>query len=247
VRYSEALGRKKRYKTSQEEAGFVQQVFLVKTGVTAVKGSALQRLACTARPEQGKLISHVCSSPQQDTNALVQNFLNSLSGKNQNQNQQQRQAIDKPYTTLPDLLTTSSTIAFIDGASPTQINNLCSLLPPDLFLLNQESSFDSSSSDPAPSAAAGQAAIEAQTTEQKKTILKRALRSPQFAQSLGSLTVALRDGGLPMIGEALGLKVQNGGLIRGGSMPLGGGAAVEAFVEGVKRTVEEEKKKSEQE
>ena len=53
--------------------------------------------------------------------------------------------------------------------------------------------------------------------------------------------MALRDGGLPMIGEALGLKVANGGLIRGGSMPLGGGDAVQAFVEGVKRTVEEEK------
>ena len=43
-----------------------------------------------------------------------------------------------------------------------------------------------------------------------------------------------------MIGEALGLKVENGGSIRGGSMPLGGGQAVEAFVEGVRRTVREE-------
>ena len=51
--------------------------------------------------------------------------------------------------------------------------------------------------------------------------------------------MALRDGGLPMIGEALGLKVENGGVIRGGSVPLGGGAAVEAFVEGVKKTVQE--------
>lgn len=44
-----------------------------------------------------------------------------------------------------------------------------------------------------------------------------------------------------MIGDALGLNVANGGHIRGGSMPLGGGQAVEAFVEGVKRTVEEKK------
>lgn len=85
-----------------------------------------------------------------------------------------------------------------------------------------------------------QALIEALGTEQKKDILKRTLRSPQFHQSLGSLTVALRDGGLPMIGEALGLKVENGGLIRGGNMPLEGGDAVEAFVQGVRKTVEEE-------
>ena len=110
-------------------------------------------------------------------------------------------------------------------------------------MLEQENTSDPSSSDPTPTPAAAQAAIEVLSTEQKKDILKRALRSPQFHQSLGSLTVALRDGGLPMIGEALQLKVPNGGLIRGGSMPLGGGDAVRAFVEGVRKTVEEEEKK----
>jgi 26S proteasome regulatory subunit N13 len=45
-----------------------------------------------------------------------------------------------------------------------------------------------------------------------------------------------------MIGEALGLKVRNGGLIRGGQVPMGGGEAVEAFVEGVKGKVEEDEK-----
>lgn len=87
-----------------------------------------------------------------------------------------------------------------------------------------------------------QAAQAAMSTEQKREILGRVLRSPQLQQSLGSLTVALRDGGLPVIGEALGLRVPDGGLVRGGSMPLGGGRAVEAFVEGVKRTVEDEAK-----
>lgn len=46
-----------------------------------------------------------------------------------------------------------------------------------------------------------------------------------------------------MIGEALGLDVENGGSIRGGTMPLGGGEAVEAFVNGVKRTVGRGEKK----
>jgi hypothetical protein len=46
-----------------------------------------------------------------------------------------------------------------------------------------------------------------------------------------------------MIGEALQLKVENGGLIQGGAMPLGGGSAVEAFVDGVKRTVREDQQK----
>jgi 26S proteasome regulatory subunit N13 len=86
------------------------------------------------------------------------------------------------------------------------------------------------------------AASEALSLDQKKALLKRVLRCPQFHQSLGSLTVALRDGGLPTIADALGIKVANGGLVRGGTVPLGGGDAVEAFVEGVRRAVEEEKK-----
>ncbi|TKA75122.1 hypothetical protein B0A55_05011 [Friedmanniomyces simplex] len=178
----------------------------------------------------------------QDTNTLVQNFLNSLHSTQQSRTSAQQ--ADIPFTTLPELLTTNTTIPFIASATPSQIDTLCALLPPEIFLLAQESTWDPSSSDPNPSPAAGQAAIEALSTEQKKDILRRALRSPQFHQSLGSLTVALRDGGLPMIGEALRLKVEHGGVIRGGSMPLGGGKAVEAFVEGVRRTVEEEEEKA---
>ncbi|KAI4218096.1 MAG: hypothetical protein L6R40_008806, partial [Gallowayella cf. fulva] len=180
------------------------------------------------------------SSQPQDPSALVQNFLNSLKPGSSS-----HQQIDKPFTTLPDLLTTTTTIPYIDTASPSEIDTLCTLLPPELFLLSQENDTDPSSSDPNPTPAAGQAAIEALSTDQKRDILKRVLRSPQLHQSLGSLTVALRDGGLPMIGEALGLKVENGGLIRGGSMPLGGGEGVEAFVQGVKRTVEQEDEEGE--
>ena len=177
---------------------------------------------------------------------MVQNFLRSLQGGNQ-QGQQQQQAADKPFTTLPDLLPSATTIPFVNNATPEQIDNLCTFLPPEIFLLAQESSSTSTIDTPADpsgaSAAAAQGAIEALSTDQKKDIIKRVLHSPQLQQSLGSLTVALRDGGLPMIGDALGLDVENGGSIRGGTMPLGGGEAVEAFVNGVKRTIEKEQKK----
>lgn len=92
-----------------------------------------------------------------------------------------------------------------------------------------------------PNAGTAAAALDALSLDQKKSILKRVLRSPQFHQSLGSLTVALREGGLPSIADALKIKVANGGLVEGGSVPLGGGDAVEAFVEGVKKIVEDEK------
>lgn len=188
-------------------------------------------------------------SSSQDPSAVVQNFLRSLQGGSQQadgQQQQQQQAADKPFTTLPDLLPSATTVPFVNNATPEQIDNLCTFLPPEIFLLAQESSSTSTIDTPTdPSGAssiAAQGAIEALSTEQKKDIIKRVLHSPQLQQSLGSLTVALRDGGLPMIGDALGLNVENGGSIRGGTMPLGGGEAVEAFVNGVKRTVEGEEK-----
>lgn len=54
--------------------------------------------------------------------------------------------------------------------------------------------------------------------------------------------MALRDGGLPSVSDALGIKVENGGFMRRGGMPLGGGEAVDAFLKGIRRTVEEEGK-----
>jgi len=164
----------------------------------------------------------------------VQNFLNSLKGSGGGQLQQ---AQGKIYTTLPDLLPTSVTIPTIDSATIEQVDNLLAYLPPTLLLLAQEgsSSIDGLAE---PNAGTTKAALESLSIDQKKSILKRVLRSPQFHQSLGSLTMALRDGGLPSIADALGIKLENGGLVRGGSVPLGGGEAVEAFVEGVKKSVE---------
>ncbi|KAI4242209.1 MAG: hypothetical protein L6R42_011073, partial [Xanthoria sp. 1 TBL-2021] len=86
------------------------------------------------------------------------------------------------------------------------------------------------------------AAMEALSLDQKKDILRKVMRSPQFHQSLGSLTSALRDGGLPSIGDALKIPVRNGGYVKhGGGVPLGGGDAVEAFLNGVKTVVKGER------
>lgn len=163
-----------------------------------------------------------------DAATVVQNFLNSLKGGGQAQQPQ-----GKIFTTLPDLLPFSTTIPTIESASPSQIDNLLSYLPPTILLIAQQSDGMAE-----PSEATASAALAALSLDQKKTILKRVLRSPQFNQSLGSLTMAIRDGGLPSIAEALGVRLENGGLVKGGNVPLGGGEAVEAFVEGVKKTVE---------
>ncbi|KAH6678331.1 proteasome complex subunit Rpn13 ubiquitin receptor-domain-containing protein [Halenospora varia] len=175
-------------------------------------------------------------SGPQDPATIVQNFLNSLKGGKGVQQQAQGQI----YTTLPDLLPSSTTIPILDSATPAQIDNLLTYLPPTILLLAQEGS-TSIDGMVEPNDASATAALEALSLGQKKSILKRVLRSPQVHQSLGSLTMAIRDGGLPSIAEALGVKLQNGGLVRGGSVPLGGGDAVEAFVEGVKKTVEDKK------
>jgi len=152
---------------------------------------------------------------------------------------QQASTHGKLYTTLPDLLPPATTLPIIDSADSSFIDHLLTYVPPTLLLLAQEID-DLSSVDP--SSATAQAAMEALSLDQKKDILRKVLRSPQFTQSLGSLTVALRDGGLPSIADALQIKVENGGFMRRGGMPLGGGEAVEAFLDGIKTTVEEEEK-----
>jgi hypothetical protein len=172
-----------------------------------------------------------------DAATVVQNFLDSLKGGS---GMQQQQAHGQRYTTLPDLLPSSTTVPTIDAASQSQVDNLLSYLPPTILLLAQESAASIDGMvEPSPETAT--AALEALSLGQKKDILKRVLRSPQFHQSLGSLTMAIRDGGLPSIADALGVQLENGGLVKGGSVPLGGGDAVEAFVTGVKKTVEEKK------
>ncbi|KAE8453793.1 hypothetical protein EG329_009305 [Mollisiaceae sp. DMI_Dod_QoI] len=171
-----------------------------------------------------------------DAATVVQNFLNSLKGGQGMQQQAQGQI----YTTLPDLLPTSITVPSIEATTPAQIDNLLSYLPPTVLLLAQESA-SAIDGMVEPNAETASAALEALSLDQKKAILKRVLRSPQFHQSLGSLTMAIRDGGLPSIADALGVKLQHGGLVRGGSVPLGGGDAVEAFIEGMRKTVEEKK------
>ena len=173
------------------------------------------------------------SQVQSDAAKAVQDFLKSMQGSHALK-APQAGIQGKPFTTLPKLLPSSTTIPFIDSAPDATIDNLLRQLPPALLLLSQEIN-DSSLADPSPEVA--EAAMEALTLEQKKEILRKVLRSPQFMQSLASLTMALRDGGLPSIGDALQIPVENGGLIQQGTVPMGGGEAVEAFLRGVKASV----------
>ncbi|KAK8191316.1 proteasome complex subunit Rpn13 ubiquitin receptor-domain-containing protein [Phyllosticta capitalensis] len=174
----------------------------------------------------------------QDASAIVQNFINSLQGGSGGA---QQSGEGNLFTTLADLLPASTTIPVIESASPALVDSLLSNLPPQILLLAQEAD----TTDAEPNAETVQAAIQALSRGQKLDILKRVLHSPQLQQSLQSLTVALRDGGLPSVSEALRIKVDNGGFVRRGGVPLGGGDAVEAFLKGVKTTVEEEEKEKE--
>ncbi|PVI03164.1 hypothetical protein DM02DRAFT_558492 [Periconia macrospinosa] len=174
------------------------------------------------------------ASGSNDASAVVQNFLNSLKGGNTSGGAPSSQ---DSFTTLLDLLSPPTTVPIIEKAPDSFIDALCSHLPTTLFLIEQEVE-DIGDIDPESETA--KMALHTLDQEQKRDILKRVVTSPQMKQSLGSLTVALRDGGLPNVSQALKIDVQNGGFIRGGGMPLGGGDAVKAFVEGVRKTVENE-------
>jgi 26S proteasome regulatory subunit N13 len=166
-----------------------------------------------------------------DANTIIQNFLKSIPGGRPG-------AQESLFTTLADLLTPASTIPFIESADTATVDRLLEYLPPSLVSLTQEAHdvISTTTQDPTPI----EASLQAITLEQKKDILRRVIRSPQFSQSLSSLTIALRDGGLPSLSEALNVPVRNGGFMRRGGVPLGGGDAVEAFLDGVKEFVEKE-------
>ncbi|KAI0022216.1 proteasome complex subunit Rpn13 ubiquitin receptor-domain-containing protein [Xylariomycetidae sp. FL0641] len=178
------------------------------------------------------------SSATPDAAAAVRNFLDSLKG---GANAGASQGEGKLYPLLSDLLTPPNTMPMLQNATEDQVNNLLNFLPPQVIVLSQQADVGDSTAEP--SADAIDAAKQAMSLPQKKSLVEKILRSPQFHQSLTSLSMALRDGGLPTVADALQIKVENGGYIRGGQMPLGGGEAVEAFVEGVKKTVQEEEKK----
>ncbi|KAI0400308.1 proteasome complex subunit Rpn13 ubiquitin receptor-domain-containing protein [Xylaria palmicola] len=167
-----------------------------------------------------------------DAAAAVRNFLESLKGGGHGA---ASQGEGKLYPLLSDLLTPPTTVPWARTATEEQIDNLLGFLPPAVVVLAQQS--DHGDSTVEPTADAVEAAREAMSLGQKKALVEKVLRSPQFHQSLTSLTMALRDGGLPTVADALSIKVENGGYMRGSQMPLGGGDAVEAFVEGVKKTV----------
>ncbi|KAF9879984.1 hypothetical protein CkaCkLH20_02795 [Colletotrichum karsti] len=175
-----------------------------------------------------------------DADAAVRNFLASLQGNSGLGGSQQggQQQADKPFPYLNHLLPNEITIPMLRSASEEYIDSLLSFLPPAILILATDNDDLGDSEPTAEAAAAAKATL---SLAEKKTLLERVLRSPQFHQALGSLTMALRDGGLPTVAEALKVKVPNGGYMRGGAMPLGGGEAVEAFVEGVKSTVKEKK------
>jgi len=178
------------------------------------------------------------SADTMDANTIIQNFIKSMPGG------QSGGAQESIFTTLADLLTPASTIPLIEAADTETVDRLLEYLPPALVSLAQEADDAISTTQ---TATPIDATLQAITLQQKKDILRRVLRSPQFSQSLSSLTIALRDGGLPTISEALNVPVRNGGYMRRGGVPLGGGDAVEAFLNGVKDLVEQDNSTKENE
>ena len=127
----------------------------------------------------------------------------------------------------------------VDNAPPDYIELLLNLIPSSLILLASGTPGVTDRREE-PSQAAVDAARAALTLEDKRNLLKKVLRSPQFQQSLGSMSMAIRDGGLPSLVAVMRIRARNEGWMPGGGMPMGGDQALETFVEGVKKTIEEE-------
>ena len=162
-----------------------------------------------------------------DVQAIMQNFMDSMKD-----NPTFAGAQGEKYTTLPDLLPPATTLPAIGTLSRDRIDALLRQLPPTLLLHAVEGADEEFIKGASEEDAL--AFLDVLEIEQKQEILRKVLQSPQFSQSLASLTVALRDGGLPSISEALGIRLRDGGYIgtTSNGIAKGGGAAVRAFVEG---------------
>ena len=202
--------------------------------------SKLLRLAAAYVPCANAFSSRASNSAP-DAAAAVRNFLDSLKGQPGTAAGQGQQHADYPYPYLNHLLPTSITVPMVDSAPAEHIDSLLNHLPSSVIVLatNPSATFDSKS-EPSPDAV--EAAKASLTLEDKRSLLKKVLRSPQLHQALGTLTMALRDGGLPSVADALGVSVHNGGYMEQGGMPLGGGQAVQAFVDGIAKAAKEQRK-----
>ena len=158
-------------------------------------------------------------------------------GSGQQQQQQQQQQGGGDFPTLLDLLWPTTTRPIIEGASDELIDALAAQLPTTPFLLEAEVE-DVDQIDP--NGEEAQMVVQTMGQAEKREVVQQLLRAPQLKAALGSLTEALKTGALPTVAQALNIDVEHGGYMRGGAMPLGGGDAVKAFLEGVKRTVENE-------
>ncbi|KAL2885311.1 Splicing factor U2AF-associated protein 2 [Ceratocystis lukuohia] len=158
-----------------------------------------------------------------NVDSVVRNLLASLEGSRQLSDSPRRpEPNDKPFPFLSHLLPTSVTVPIIDsGVSEEKIDQLINLLPPTLVVATANSGTNSAEISQDPTAEMLESAKASLSLADKRDLVKRVLRSPQFAQSLGSLTMAIRDGGLPTIAEALQIDVENNGYMRGSAMPLG--------------------------
>lgn len=154
-----------------------------------------------------------------DPSEAVRNFLSSVAPPAQT----------IPFTTLSDLLTQSTLLTTISNAPESTLDKLLLELPPAILLLAQEHAAQIDDMvEPTPAAA--QAALEALSEGQKRATLKKVLLSPQFAQGMGSLETAIREGGLRDVAAALQLSVKESA----SEDPL------KSFLEGFKRKVGDE-------
>lgn len=112
-----------------------------------------------------------------------------------------------PTISLHDLLSVANTTPLVENMSEQTIDNLISNLPPAIVPKNAK-------------------------LGQKKQIISKILRSPQFTQGAVSLTVALREGALRGVADSLKVPILPGEEATGADQ-------VEIFVKGVKREVED--------
>ena len=161
---------------------------------------------------------------------IVQDFITSLSV----QHAKETNNDIKSFLSLTEILSPSNTIPFIaQSCDSSSCDQLLICLPKDIAepIANDEESVKLGKPLPHGSV------IQQLSSIKKQEILCRVLRSPQLCQSLDSLSLALRRGGLLTVSEALGIEL-NDELNLDTGKALERISAIDIFLDGIKRSVE---------
>ena len=165
-----------------------------------------------------------------DMSTIVQNFLTSLNTQRAANSSEEI----RPFPSLIELLSPSNTIPFImQACDESIIDRILMLLPTEIseLAVNDNNGYKTGK------CTSHESNVRQLSMRLKKEMLLKVLRSPQLCQSLDSLSVALRGGGLLSVSEALDINLNNDLALENAMNNTSSLSPFQIFLNGIKSSI----------